>query len=150
MKIYEQQDTIPNKTISLTLLTRKLSCCSRIQTYSTVLATWHFPLILRGHYILLQTFNVREHPFYLKGGGGGLWFLSESKIIISLRSAAEFVFPDNLSRHYCFSANFRDWNFFSSKFADRIFFLPKNHSPFKLNGCSLNGLCSVLLTNRIL
>ena len=37
--------------------------------------------------------------------GGGLWFFSESKNFFSLRSAAEFFFNDNLSRHFFFYKN---------------------------------------------
>ena len=38
--------------------------------------------------------TLREHRFNFKGGGGGwLWFFRIKKKI-SLRSAAEFLFPD--------------------------------------------------------
>ena len=84
--------------------------------------------------------SLREHSFNLKGGGGGLWFFSESKYFFPLRSAAEFFFP----RHYFFSTK---TIFFKAQSANRIFFsahfkdkkkfnrrqkikFPKNHSPY--------------------
>ena len=87
-------------------------------------------------YYRCSVFFIREHPFNLKGGGGGgLWVFSESKYFFPLRSAADFF----LARHYSFSTKtiiFKAQSahsiFFSAHFRDSIIFSIKadrNHLP---------------------
>ena len=76
--------------------------------------------------------TLRDHPFNLKGGGGGYGFFSDSKYFVSLRGAVEFFFCDIIFfyknnvflRHKVLSEYL-----FTSKLPTEILFQRKPHIP---------------------
>jgi hypothetical protein len=95
--------------------------------------------------------QLRDRPFYLKGGWGGYGFLFRSEFFFRTKLEYFFFFPEFNIRLYVKTLNqiiffflHRNQNIFFSNIWNQNIFLEKKHNPpFKLNGRSLmNSLSS--------
>ena len=91
------------------------------------------------HLVFWTSSFIRDRPFNLKGGGGGVWFFdsfrkkisdnTRVRIYIFLSREVRFLFPEfnirlydkNSESHYFFSSN-KIRIFFSATLGIRIFF----------------------------
>ena len=106
----------------------RITCCILLENYNKIFSF----ILISGTFFLFICFGqftkpIRDRPFNLKGGGGGLWFFVSFRIFFVVQSANFFF--QNLTLDYM------------TKTLNQNIFLEKNHNPppppFKLNGRSL-------------
>ena len=88
----------------------------------------------------LITQILRDRPYHLKGGGGGVWFFVSFRNFFSDNTRVRmFIYQKNSESDYFFFLH-QNQNIFFSNTGNQNIFLEKNHNPplpFKLNGRSL-------------
>ena len=109
----------------------------------------------------INSHSIRDRPFNLKGGGGGLWFFvsfriffldnTRVRILIFLAAQTQFFFQNSTLgymtktlNHIIFFFLHQNQNIFFSNIGNQNIFFEKNHNPpFKLNGRSLMIILSM-------